>query len=136
MTITTATTTTTTAGRAAAHAWEGRLVLWHAGFIVLTAVTALLLTFDGRSLPRLGLAYALLAALVVLYLLVGRPAMEDEQSVRSFLAYVVPAFLIVAAMLAVSPSSFVLMWVLYPQLFVLAPRFRWAIGGSVVLTGV
>jgi signal transduction histidine kinase len=119
------------------NAWESRRSWWHIGFAIMVTVACIIELFDDTfPIGRRVLGVVLAGALAALYAAVGRRVVARPSTLALYLAYIVPALALETAMLQVSPAFFVLLIILYPQVFASAPRFRWSVIGAVVLTVV
>jgi signal transduction histidine kinase len=107
---------------------------WHLGFALVLGVTAILVAAGDDSPGRRATGLGILGVFGAFYWFVGRPIIDAPDSRRGFLLYLGPSLLLMASMLAVTPLAFVLLWVLFPQIFIVAPRFRWAAGGAATLS--
>lgn len=107
---------------------ERTLVGWHVLFAVMVVADAVILLGNGDG----PLPLALLAVLVVAYLLLAMPAFRRDNAPRGF-AYLAVAFVVLLVLTWLDPASLVLLFALYPQVFVLLDR-RWSIVAVVVMT--
>ncbi len=101
---------------------------WHLlfGLMVAAALAIVLANGDGAK-PVL-----LLALLVAAYVLIGLTALR-RQSLPWAIAYLAVAWVLLLALEAQDPATLVLLFALYPQVFVLLPR-KGSIAATVVLT--
>jgi len=104
------------------------LVGWHVlfGLMVAAALAISLANDDGA------IAVVLLAVLVAAYVLLGLTALRRQSMVLA-VAYLAVAWAVLLVLEAHDPAALVLLFALYPQVFVLLPR-RGAIAATVVLT--
>jgi signal transduction histidine kinase len=104
------------------------LIGWHVlfGLMVTAALAISLANGDGA------LAVVLLGVLVAAYVLLGMAAIR-RQSMAFAVAYLAVAWTVLIVLEAHDPAALVLLFALYPQVFVLLPRSG-AIGATVVLT--
>ncbi len=107
---------------------ERTLIAWHLLFAAMTAVCLVVMAVGGHAV----LGVALLAVLVTAYLLLALPASRCGDTRRAML-YLAIAFLVLFVLEWHDPAALVLLFVLYPQCFVLLPR-REAIVATVVLS--
>jgi signal transduction histidine kinase len=135
-----------TTGRAAAparpavdagrHEWERHAVAWHAGFFGLAGLTlALVSVDDGVDTGRRYAAYALTVGLGVAYAAVGAPRLLVRSSTRRHW-YVGVAAALTLGLFAVAPVGSLMLFALYPQLWMmLRPRLA-AVAMVVVVAAV
>jgi len=104
------------------------LVGWHVlfGLMVAAALAISLANDDGA------IAMVLLAVLVAAYVLLGLTALRRQSMVLA-VAYLAVAWTVLLLLEAHDPAALVLLFALYPQVFVLLPR-RGAIAATVILT--
>ena len=126
----------TTVGR---HSfWLRTLSGWDALFYALVGVAAVAILIPGRFGPRLWWSLAILAALVVAYVLVGRRAARTGRGELAdlYLALLLP---LTAACTALENAGFVLLFVAYSQIwFFSRSRLRgvaWCAGLTVLVVG-
>lgn len=120
-----------------AHAWSSLAGWWHAAFGLSVVVSAVLVWLGpGSQVARIG-ALGIVAALVAAYLAVGRrcidPATTDTAA--GLARYAVPAVILLAGGLLLSPGLFTMLFVLPAQFFAGTPSFRAsvpAVGGLLV----
>lgn len=121
------------------HAWASVRSWWHVAFAAATAVSAALVVLGPGTRAARGGALAVLAALVVVYLVTGRRLVDPSapDSVAALYRYAVPAVVLLAAGLLLSPGLFSMLFVLPAQLFAGAPTFRWAVPavGALLVAG-
>lgn len=110
--------------------WQRSLAGWHAAYYGLLAVLAVLWVFADTTTSRRATALGLLALLAVLYHAIGRRFLGAD-NVFGGLAYLVPTWVILGALLWMDGGSYVLLFVLFPQIWALLPA-RWAVGFLVV----
>lgn len=116
-------------------AWVTRFHWFDSYFAVVGVGVAVFVLRTAASPARGWTAAALLGAIAVWYVLVGRRFMRDEEEGWRGLVYLVGAFaLYVPAVALVSAASFAL-FALCPQCFMTLPA-RWAVLANVVFTGV
>lgn len=111
---------------------------WDLAFYAALTSATVVFAFSDRVIPRNRvLGYVLLAALLGLYLLAGRPALRIHPSTLTlFLRWVLPMLLLIAALLSIDTAFFLLLWVLFPGLFASAPTVRAGAAGAFGLTVV
>jgi len=120
-----------------ANAWDTRWWWWHAGFGIVLATSVVVLAIDDEPNGRTTLGLVLSAALAVVYVVAGVPAIARRpETMLSHLMYTVPALALVGGLLATSPVFFLLLWVLYPQIFATAPTLKVSIVTAVALSVV
>ena len=107
---------------------ERTVLVWHLLFAAMVAAALLFLAIDGH----LAVAVPLLTALVVAYLVLAVPAMRGCDLRRS-IAYVVVAIAVMLVLEWQDPASLVLLFAIYPAIFVLLPR-RGAILATVLVS--
>lgn len=106
------------------------LVLWHVGFAVLAVVTAALAAFeDGPGTGRRVAFLAGLTALSVWYGTLGARALARE-SAGLGLVYLAVAGPVVITLFALRPVGALMLFVLYPHIWMTLP-FRHAVAGTV-----
>ena len=104
------------------------LLGWHVLFGLMVAATLAISLANGDG----PLAVVLLVVLVTAYLLLGLSALR-RQSMALAVAYLAVAWAVLLVLEAHDPAALVLLFALYPQVFVLLPRSG-AIAATVVLT--
>ncbi|HEY0641033.1 MAG TPA: sensor histidine kinase [Pseudonocardiaceae bacterium] len=115
-------------------AWSRTAVGWHVSFAVFAAVTVVVVLDDsGTTAVERVLAVGLVVVLLAWYAVTGARVLLREPATRLGLIYVLGAAPAVVAIFALSPAGGILLFGLYPQLWVLLPARR-AITGSVLLT--
>ena len=114
--------------------WTRSVPGWHAAFAVAVAVAAGSAVTDAGSAPgERGAAVALCAALAAWYALVGRRALGWEDP-RLGVVYVAGAVALFCALVVLTPHAFVLLFVLYPQVFACIEDLRRALGATAALS--
>jgi signal transduction histidine kinase len=104
------------------------LVGWHVLFGLMVAATLAIVLADGDGAASV----LLLGLLVAAYVLLGLTALR-RQSMGFALAYLAVAWTVLLLLEARDPATLVLLFALYPQVFVLLPR-KGAIAATVVLS--
>jgi len=109
---------------------------WDVAFYAALAATAVVFALSDRSTGRNHvLGFVLVATLFCWYLVAGRAALQVHPStLRNFVQWVVPMLLVMAAMLSIDTAFFLLLWVLFPQVFASAPSIRAGAVGALGLT--
>jgi signal transduction histidine kinase len=102
--------------------WRRGLLWMHAGFGGLAALTVVVILVDGRyQVPEGKAALAVLAALCLAYAVVGAAALKEEPSHRG-LVYLSLAVPLTIALFAVSPLGSIMLFALYPHIWMVVPR--------------
>ena len=104
------------------------LIGWHLLFGLMAAAALAIVLANGDGLGSV----LLLALLVAAYLLLGLTALR-RQSLPFAIAYLAVAWTLLLLLEARDPATLVLLFALYPQVFVLLPR-KGSIAATVVLT--
>lgn len=99
--------------------WTRALRGWDIGFYVLTAVTGLSIAANLREPGAIAAAWAALAALVVAYLLLGRPG-AVRGDLRLTRAYLVVLILVVVAEVWLSDVGPAMLFIAYSQIWFFA----------------
>ena len=118
----------------APDAWDTIRHWWHAGF-ALAIVIAVPLTLAGPgSATRRWLGVACLAALALVYGVVGRPLLDqrDESPLRRTL-YLAPTIALVLVGLLLTPGFFAVLFIVIPQIYASGPTFRSAVVPAIVV---
>lgn len=125
-----------TDGAATPHAWEQLWRWWVAILAAAGLLVAIVVAVDS-SLPPLGrlAGVSLVVALGVGYWKVGLAAARGGDDRRSA-AYIVAVILAEAALLALHPAGFLLLFGLYPQCYTIFRRFRWGALSAMALTAL
>jgi signal transduction histidine kinase len=112
-------------------AWRRGTVVWHASFGVLAVMTAVLTAGDEGVTPvRRAVALALICALCGSYATFGVRALRYELcGTRTGQYYLVLAAPLTVALFAVSPAGWLMLIVLYPNVWAILPT-RQAIAGT------
>jgi signal transduction histidine kinase len=114
--------------------WERSVPGWHAGFAVLVIVAAAFVVIDrGLSEGERQAGVGLCAALAAWYVLVGRKALGYE-NLRLGLLYVAGVAVLFLPLALISQDTFILLFILYPQIFACIERVPFALGGVVALS--
>jgi signal transduction histidine kinase len=117
------------------HEWDRLVGGWHVVFGVLATLTAVLLALDsGIGVVRRSLALTMLALLCAWYLATGARALHREPD-RLGTAYLLGAAPLTLGLYAVHPIGAVMLFVLFPHLWVLQPARR-AIAGTAAAVAV
>lgn len=114
--------------------WERGTAGWHITFYGLVTVMAAVVAIDSNlKTGNRPAALGLLAALVLVYSLVGRSALGGFHIARS-LAYLGSAWLVVGLMATLVPDALGLLLIVAPQTWAMLPSLRWALGVNVAGT--
>ena len=111
-----------------ARTWTRVLSYWHLAFYVLAAIAAgSLVAADPEALrrgdPDILVALGALGGLVVMYLLVGRRAVDEERRGLGY-AYLAVLFSVTALVTGLNPMGTVLLFVAFSQVWLLTPSTR------------
>ena len=106
-----------TADSTARDFWERSRVGWHAVYLGLLAVVAVIAAVDSELSPAGRLrSLVLLAAMAAWYLLLGRRVLGGERH-RLALGYLAVAWALWLALVATEPTGYLLLVVLFPQVW-------------------
>lgn len=114
-------------------AWERYDSWWHICFALLATLALVFLAFDSAPTDRRLLAAGLVAALVAWYALLGRRQINRADARMGNIAAVGTIVLMLAAF-AASPTTAVLLFIVYAQLFAYLEELRYTIPAVAVLS--
>jgi signal transduction histidine kinase len=117
----------------AEHVWHRSRIGWHIAFGLLAALAAVLVSIDSGATGVRATALSLLVALCVVYAVLGVPVLNTRHQPKGLL-YVASAGALILVMFALRPSTGVLLFIFYPQLWCLLPARR-AIAATVLMVG-
>ncbi|HEX4225066.1 MAG TPA: sensor histidine kinase, partial [Pseudonocardiaceae bacterium] len=115
----------------AEHIWHRTRIGWHIAFGLLAALAAVLVGTDSGAAGGRAAALAALVLLCAVYALLGVRLLHTEHQPKGLL-YVVVAGALILVMFVLRPSTGVLLFIFYPQLWCLLPARR-AIAATVVM---
>jgi len=115
------------------HAWQGVIWGWHGGFAALAALTGGLLLLDAGEPGRRYAALGLLAALAGWYAATAARTLHREPAALGWV-YLTGAAALTVGLFAAAPVGALMLFALYPHIWVLLPTRSAAAATAVVAT--